>query len=251
MRSVQAAMAVLLCAGGLCAAGANPTTQPALESRAVLVVRFDAPPNHQQLATDVPQNLRVALNGYVRGHVTAPADEPPAQDAAAAVRAARRYKAAVVIFGSVQVSEQAVRVSGQAIDAGSGKVLTGLRATGELSQVFQVEDDLAKQIVRALPAKWLTPKSLAVLWNDQPPPMTDAAPRCFLPSTRLGCELPPHCFGGSVYASGGLAPVYPGPGPLFGPSYGGVGPAYPDFIYHPYANNNPELFVFVTVHHRH
>lgn len=162
MRLVQAAMAVLLCACGLCAAGTNPTTRPAPEPPGVVVVPFDAPPNHPQLGADVPQNLRATLKGYVRGRVIVPADEPPAQDAAAAVRSARRYKAAIVIFGSVQVSEQAIRVTGQAIDASNGKALGGLRATGERSHVFQVEDDLAKQIVRALPSKWLAPKSLAV-----------------------------------------------------------------------------------------
>src|SRR5688572_12985329 len=79
--------------------------------------------------------------------------EVKADDAQAAAAAAKDAGAAFAVFGAYQLVEQELRVTGQVLDAGSGAVLGGIKATGNLRDLFGVEDIVAAQVKRALTSK--------------------------------------------------------------------------------------------------
>jgi TolB-like protein len=85
--------------------------------------------------------------------VNAEAETPAIDDAEAAIQAAKAAGAAYVVFGSYQLVEQELRITGQVLEAADGIVLGGIKATGNLRDLFGVEDIVAAQVKRALSAK--------------------------------------------------------------------------------------------------
>ena len=257
MRSVF--ILVVIASAVRCPAGSTPTTRPAPAERPdVLVLPFSqtAPGNSKTIGAGVQQDLLADLTGHVRGRVLAPSEAPPAADSAAALRASRRLGAAVVVYGNVQVFGDEVRLTGQVIEADTGKALSGLKATGAVEHVFRLEDAIAAQVVAAIPRGLLTPQSLRMVRVDTVPQTfsvgVPAASAYALPSTEIRSGLPFYCLTGlnsSSYFNGYLTP-YPPPGPLYGPPRGPVGAAYPNSFYHPFTNNNADLFLFVTINRR-
>jgi len=55
-----------------------------------------------------------------------------------------------VIFGSYQFAGVDLRITGQVLSAGSGAVVTNLRSTGAVRDLFAMEDNIADQAKRAL-----------------------------------------------------------------------------------------------------
>lgn len=70
----------------------------------------------------------------------------------AAARAGKDAGAAYVVFGSYQIIEDDLRVTGQIIDVATGKVAGGIKATGNVRDLFGVEDIIAAQLKRELAA---------------------------------------------------------------------------------------------------
>jgi len=132
------------------------STQPGLPSAVsqgdkVLLLPIESPEgNYKWVGRAIQQDMLVDLTQMTRARVTAPASSP-ATDADAALRAARDAGAAYVVFGSAQNSGAQLRVTGQVLDAVSGKSITNLKATAPADDLFPLEDALAMQVVRALP----------------------------------------------------------------------------------------------------
>ena len=84
------------------------------------------------------------------------------------MRAGRQAGAAIVIYGQFQASNGTMRINGQVLDVVTGKFYGSMIVTGPASNLFPLEDAVTGQVLRALPAGWLT-VSLA------PPPPTGAA----------------------------------------------------------------------------
>src|SRR5688572_22936387 len=84
--------------------------------------------------------------------INAPADAK-VDDAESAIAAAKSAGAAYVVFGAYQLREQELRITGQVLDAAGGDVLGGIKATGNVRDLFGVEDIVAAQVKRALTAK--------------------------------------------------------------------------------------------------
>lgn len=76
--------------------------------------------------------------------------QAPAADDAAALDAARKAGAQYVIRGEFASVGADVRITGQVLDATTGKPITAIKATGPASNVFAMEDDLSMQIRRRL-----------------------------------------------------------------------------------------------------
>jgi TolB-like protein len=117
----------------------------------VLVLPF-APLNPAEaqpwLGKSIQQSLASDLLAAASGRVTS-ADNA-AGDAAAAVDAARRAGSAYVLFGNFATAGSDLRITGQVFDANTGKAITAIKATGPLSDVFTLEDELTEQIRRRL-----------------------------------------------------------------------------------------------------
>jgi TolB-like protein len=73
-------------------------------------------------------------------------------DSASAVQIARTSNANVVVFGGYQVVSDQIRVDGMVLDVASGRVVGTLQATGQVQDLFKMEDSLAAQLSQILPA---------------------------------------------------------------------------------------------------
>lgn len=74
-------------------------------------------------------------------------------DPKTAAEAARAVDAAFAVYGAYQLVEQELRVTGQVLDVASGDAIGGIKATGNLRDLFGIEDIVAAQVKRALTAK--------------------------------------------------------------------------------------------------
>jgi TolB-like protein len=109
------------------------------------------PGSYQWIGTGVQQSLLVEVNRPGSIAWSMPAAAPSTQPVANPVADAARSGATIVVFGSFQIVNDEVRVTGQSIDTGSGQVLAALNATGSIHDLFKVEDALDAQLQRALP----------------------------------------------------------------------------------------------------
>jgi TolB-like protein len=73
-------------------------------------------------------------------------------DSASAIQIARNSNANVVVFGGYQVVSDQVRIDAQAVDVASGRTIGSLQATGQVSDLFKMEDALAAQLGQLLPS---------------------------------------------------------------------------------------------------
>lgn len=86
--------------------------------------------------------------------------------AVSAQRVAEELGVKYVLEGSVRAAGNRVRVTAQLIEGASGRHLWAERYDGELSDIFQVQDDITRNIALALQVK-LTYGELARLWDGQ------------------------------------------------------------------------------------
>ncbi len=127
-------------------ARADATTRPTYK---VAVVPFSVHGDggHEWLGRAMQEGLAMGLgNGSgVSGVIVAGAT--PA-DAAGAMAMAQNAGVNAVIFGSIQVANDRLRVNGQILWLDGGQAIASLRADGAVADLFNVEDILAARVAR-------------------------------------------------------------------------------------------------------
>jgi TolB-like protein len=139
----------------------QPATQPAtipLESRpASILIGPLSPPGNGQLpwvGQSIARDLADAIASASRARVDV-SSGAPFHNADEARRAAQARGDSVVLFGEAQAAANQVRCTGQILDASTGSILGSLNATAPATNLFPLEDQLAGQILSALPRQWL------------------------------------------------------------------------------------------------
>ena len=113
------------------------------------------------------------LGGLFVFSAPAPADQKI--DTAAARDIARTYSGDLVILGSCQFAETGVRITGQIINVKTGESVAGLKASGDMRDLFSLEDQLTGQMSRALrPPKTQLAQAQPNLILTQPAPQLTA-----------------------------------------------------------------------------
>jgi TolB-like protein len=81
---------------------------------------------------------------------SAPAPAGQKIDSAGAIDIAKTYNGDFVIFGSCQFVDSSMRITGQIVNAKTGESVAGLKASGDMRDLFELEDQLSNQMSRAL-----------------------------------------------------------------------------------------------------
>ncbi len=174
---------------------AEPATQPApLAVPVVLVMPFAPIGDATRLGwvgQAVQQNMmtelaRVRSLKVVAGKMEAGA----ANDADAVKKIAREAGAVFVIFGNFQLVEPDLRITGEMIDVGTGQSIAGLKATGALRDLFDMEDTLAGQVRRTLVAAQQAANPPAAGAAPLPGPIAKGPPAGIEPSGPLRAPYP-------------------------------------------------------------
>jgi TolB-like protein len=136
------------------------------------------------------EDLITDLTQATRSRIKSPAEPLPAANAAAALKHARELDATIVIYGQAQVVDLNVRLTGQVLEVATGRVLGAIKVTGPLSELFALEDALAREVFAALPQDLLKPEVLQYLQDTSGPPPagalpSDAGPTTYPPSNVL------------------------------------------------------------------
>ena len=142
------------------ASGGRESSRPAERAggtRSLLVLPIAPSPSGEQpwVGAAIQRDLTADFTQATRLRVVAPSSALPATDAQAALREARRASADYVLYGESQVSGAQMRVTGQVLDVNTGGAVGGLKATADVDDLFPMEDMLAMQAVRSLPAEFL------------------------------------------------------------------------------------------------
>lgn len=138
VRNIFMAFAVLLIAA------ANLKADAAKISVAVTPFEVLGTGGHEWMGRAMQEGLATAIP-----HGVIVAGLPPA-DAAGALTMTRAAGADVVVFGTIQVVENQIRVSGQIISNRTGQPLGTLHDEGSERDLFRIEDSLAARIGRIL-----------------------------------------------------------------------------------------------------
>lgn len=101
------------------------------------------------IAKAVQQNLQAELSRL--SSVTPVAGDTPITDVSVAVRLGEGQHADYVVFGSYQVVEGDLRLTGHVVDVLKKESIAGLKATGTQRDLFGLEDVIANQVKRSLP----------------------------------------------------------------------------------------------------
>jgi TolB-like protein len=123
--------------------------------------------DHRGIGRAIQQDIVTDLGSVTQAHALAPASAMAASEDAAAISQARQNNARYVIWGQAQISGNQLRVTGQLMDATDNRSLAALKATAPIDNLFPLEDSLAVQAARALPAP---------IGMPQPPQTQPAAP---------------------------------------------------------------------------
>jgi TolB-like protein len=132
---------------------APPTTQPSKSK--VLLLPFtplDAADRPDGIGRGVQQNLAADVS-HMRALEPVTIDaQPPAggYDTASAMKAAKDAGAQYVVYGTYQHADSSVRISGVVVDVQAGQTMGGLKATGDLRDVFDLQDAISSQARRVL-----------------------------------------------------------------------------------------------------
>ncbi len=171
---------------------AVPATQPTSSGPdTVLIMPFAPLGDASRIAwvgQAVQQNMANELS-RMRSMKVVPAAQAPAQNDAKSVRkAAAEAGAAYVVFGSFQIVEPDLRITGELLDVRTGQSLAGLKATGALRDLFDMEDTLAAQVRRTLTASQAAPAGPAAGVAATTPPAAHLPLRVL--SLPAPCALP-------------------------------------------------------------
>lgn len=132
----------------------------------LLVLPIAAPPTGANVSQSIQQDLIADLTTLTSARVIAPVEARAVTSEQAALDAARQNNADFVVWGQSQVSGNQTRVTGQLLRVSDGHPLAGLKATAPNDDLFPLEDSLAAQVAKLLPA----PIGLVT-----PPPQTQPA----------------------------------------------------------------------------
>jgi TolB-like protein len=143
-------IALLVSLQAAVSAQTRPMNQPAAAPVDVVVLPFEetsANPTQGWIGQAIQQSLVADLSQMK------PLQPQPGEAAARerAIEQARSRDAEYVILGSYQLVEPQVRITGQVIESSTGRVLGGLKSTGDVRELFAMQDTLgtqAKRIVR-------------------------------------------------------------------------------------------------------
>jgi TolB-like protein len=221
MRSISLLSCLTILSFAFACAAAPPSTVdaigPATQSgTSILILPFSSPPGNELyrwvgpaiqhvIAADVSHGSRVL-------DVLAPASAPAADDADAALSAARNAGASFVVFGQTQLVEREVRLTGEVMDVAASRSIGGLKATGKLDDLFHLEDAIGSQVLAALPASLREDQTAQAPTTSQPP-STD--------------QPQPYTAGPTIYDNGGnYSSTYAYPS-------GGYTYSYPSYDYYP------------------
>jgi TolB-like protein len=229
--AILASFGILMCASQS-RADAGPATQPAEGAYAprtgsvpVMLLPFRLIGNTTEgawISDAVVEDLRTELlKNPAISLASRPASLP--QNVDEAIQVGRLFGASYVVYGTYQYIDNRLRVTGSVLNETEGSVATALNATGDVHQLFQMEDGLAAQILHVLP---VPQAELAQAPSDQTqqtgqPQQTGEAPQ---PSFFYTNPLPE----ASNYE---YVPADTGPSPL-PPNYEYV-PAYAGYAYPP------------------
>jgi TolB-like protein len=128
--------------------------------------------SYQWIGTGIEQSLLVEVNRPGSIAWSIPAAAPSTQPVTNPLAEATRSGATIAVFGSFQILNAQVRVTGQATDTGCGRVLAALTATGSIHDLFKVEDELDAQLQRALPQPPLN-ETVQELQATEPPAVVE------------------------------------------------------------------------------
>jgi TolB-like protein len=234
-RRLLAAIPLLLCTLSF---GAAPVKEK------ILVLPFTGTnPNPTQtwVGKAIQENLVAEMSKMKALEPIAPKEMMAAEDAVEALKDGADQRAHFVVFGSYQIVGDNLRITGQIYDVTKGSVVSSVKSTGMFKDLFELEDSLADQTMRALPRE-LTgplptpPKAIAQNQNQNPNPNQNIfQPQPQNPAPDMAQQQP--------MAPNGYAyqPYPPQPYPVtYDPS---------SYGYDPYLN--PPLVVYQTPDHPH
>jgi TolB-like protein len=117
-----------------------------------LLLPFESagPAEKPWVAKALQQNLLAELSRV--NSVQAITADQPAKNLNEAAKIAEGAGADFVVFGSYQAVDGDLRITGQVVDVAKRQAVAGLKATGTLRDLFGMEDVIANQVKRALPA---------------------------------------------------------------------------------------------------
>jgi TolB-like protein len=134
-------------------ASAAPTTFPS-NPPTVMIFPFKQmgdPTAHPWIGGGINENL-LSEASRDPAVITRVAEKPMANsDSNDALRFARDKGASVAVFGSYEVANDQLRVNGQIVDVNSEHHIGDLKASGQIRDLFNIEDSLAAQLKSALP----------------------------------------------------------------------------------------------------
>jgi TolB-like protein len=202
------------------------TAAPAQGPWKVLIEPFKLLGNtagHEWVSEAIQENLSATVSSN-NGMWTIDGSAPAGRDGAMAE--ARSAGAVLVIFGSCEISDGQIRAIGQVDDVQTGLTLGTLKATGNSSDLFRVEDDLTNQLGTELPQA----PGAAQAQAQAQPQVTEAPAQVAPPAQQYVYPAQPYSYNYGYtpdysypdYGYGGYAyPYYYGyPGVAF---YGGFG----------------------------
>jgi len=129
-------------------AQAAPASAPAEK---ILVLPFTGlnPSEYQAwLGRSIQQSLVADLTLAAPTRVSSADTE--AKDAPSAIDAGRKAGARYVVFGSFATADHDLRLTGQVLDVSTGQSVAPLKATGDVHDVFHLEDQIAAEIRQPL-----------------------------------------------------------------------------------------------------
>jgi len=137
---------------------AGNAAAPGSESGKILILPFHetASANYAWVGKAIQQDLLADLTRATKAQVDAPSSAAPAQDAAAALDAAKQTGAVLVVYGQYQTVGGQMRITGQVLSASSPQPVGSISATGAVNDLFPLEDAVSGQVLRSLPANLLT-----------------------------------------------------------------------------------------------
>jgi len=160
MRVTTFFLVIMVCAVRVQAADAAPT---------VLLLPFGLlgeGGGGEWIGKAVQQSLLSDLSRNKSLQPLAPAQAARAVDLEEARKAGKAAGADFVVYGSYQLSETGLRITGQVLDVNSGRFVGGVKATGTVRELFAMEDTIADQAKRILQQQLPPP----------PPPQANAQP---------------------------------------------------------------------------
>jgi TolB-like protein len=143
-----ALLCVILSMAAATARADSATTRPGIT---VAVVPFDVQgeSSREWLGKAMQEGLATGLQSGSNISGIIVAGLPP-QDAAGAIDMAKSTGADAVILGSIQISGDQIRVTGQIISTATGAPLGSLRTDGAKEDLFNIEDLLSNRVQRVL-----------------------------------------------------------------------------------------------------